>query len=296
MLQGKPIVDIVWLLICSGLVFLMQAGFLCLETGLTRSKNNINVAIKNLADFGLSTVLFWLFGFSLMFGTTWRGLVGHGLFAPDFGGGQVWLGVFFLFQVMFCGTAVTILSGAVAERLRFETYLILTALLSGLTYPILGHWIWHGVWAEGATGWLEGLGFVDLAGSTVVHSVGGWSALAILLVVGARRGRFNEDGTSRRISGANLPLAALGVLLLYVGWIGFNGGSLFTVDGRISRVVANTLLAGSAGMIATLLWGLVVNKKAEVDAVMNGCLAGLVSITAGAHVMSSGSAVLVGIL
>lgn len=291
---NKPLIDILWVILSTGLVFLMQAGFLCLETGLTRSKNNINVAVKNLADFGLSTVLFWAVGFGLMFGATQNGWIGTTLFFPDEGLHSLGEGAFFLFQVMFCGTAVTILSGAVAERLRFNGYLFVTVLVSCLTYPIFGHWVWNGTDMGVVTGWLNARGFVDLAGSTAVHSVGGWTALAILLILGARNGRFPKDGPPRPIPGANLPVAALGVLLLYIGWMGFNGGSELALNERTGHIILNTILAGSTGMVATMLTGSILRGRAEVDLIMNGCLAGLVAITANAHVVEVVPAAFIG--
>ncbi|MEL7236306.1 MAG: ammonium transporter, partial [Chloroflexota bacterium] len=195
-------IDILWLIVSAALVFPMQAGFLCLETGLTRGKNNINVAMKNITDFGLTTVIFWAFGFAFMFGgSTLGGWLGTSNFFLSFTPGQSDPGLlaFLLFQVMFCGTAVTILSGAVAERLRFESYIVITLLIAGFVYPIFGHWAWGGIQLAFlpedivGQGWLYGMGFVDFAGSTVVHSVGGWASLAILLVVGSRTGRFGDN-------------------------------------------------------------------------------------------------------
>ena len=290
----KPIIDVLWVLTAAGLVFLMQAGFLCLETGMTRSKNNINVAIKNLADFGVSTMVFWLVGFGLMFGATQGGWLGSSDFGVDFGGLGVWRTTFFIFQVMFCGTAVTILSGAVAERLRFQAYLLLAVLVSAVTFPVLGHWVWNGLEVGTRTGWLGGLGFVDFAGSTMVHSVGGWTALAALLIIGPRHGRFAADGTPRKIGGANLPLATLGVLLLFVGWLGFNGGSTLAMNGRVPFIIANTLVAGAAGLLSALLYDLVRYGRVRIETIMNGALAGLVSITAGCFAVSTPSAAFIG--
>ncbi|MCB0035345.1 MAG: ammonium transporter, partial [Anaerolineales bacterium] len=294
--MDKPVIDILWVIVSAGLVFMMQAGFLCLETGLTRSKNNINVALKNLADFGFSTLVFWVFGFAFMFGVTRSGWIGTTAFMTDFGQEDVWAGAFFLFQVMFCGTAVTILSGAVAERLHFFAYLIITIFISGVTYPIFGHWAWNGLNHEAATGWLGAMGFVDFAGSTVVHSVGGWTALALLLVIGAREGRFTADGKAHKITGADIPLATLGILLLYIGWIGFNGGSELELNEQVARIIANTLIAGAAGMLGPLTLGLFTHGRAEVSGIMNGTLAGLVSITAGCFAVSTGAAVFIGFI
>lgn len=294
--MGTQPSDYIWILVSASLVFLMQAGFLCLESGLTRSKNNINVAIKNLIDFGLTTVLFWLLGFGIMFGATSGGFFGLDSFSLSFSPEpqDVQRLIFFIFQVMFCGTAVTILSGAIAERLKFSAYIIITILISGLIYPVFGHWAWNGIDQGAYTGFLGALGFRDFAGATVVHSVGGWAALAILLIIGERAGRFNEDGTVNSILGANLPLSALGALLLWIGWFGFNGGSLLAFNVEVVRVIGNTLVAGATGMIAGLLLSYFVSGRAEVEYVINGILAGLVAITASANAVNLPAAALIG--
>ncbi|MCA9945421.1 MAG: ammonium transporter [Anaerolineales bacterium] len=294
--MGETFLDTVWLLISAILVFLMQAGFLALETGLTRSKNNINVAIKNIADFALTTIVFWAFGFALMFGKTAGGWVGISQFFFDPQVNSFPLIGFFIFQVMFCGTAVTIISGSVAERLRFVAYLLTALLIAGLIYPFLGHWAWNGLNTNTATGWLGRLGFVDFAGSTVVHSVGGWASLAILLLIGPRDGRFSPDGKERPIIGANIPLATLGVLLLYIGWIGFNGGSTLHFDEHVLSIITNTLVAGSAGMVAAMAISWLYHGIPKIDFIMNGCLGGLVAITANAHAVSIVSAVIISTL
>ncbi len=293
-LQLVPEADLLWVMTASVLVFLMQVGFLALEAGLTRSKNAINVAIKNMADFGISTLLFWVFGFGLMFGTTQGGWFGTDEFAVSFSEARAWPTVFFLFQVMFCGTAVTILSGAVAERLRFGAYMFLAVLVAGLTYPLFGHWAWNGLDIGESTGWLAQRGFVDFAGSTVVHSVGGWTALAVLLVIGARAGRFPDDGPPQKIVGSNLPMATLGALLLFVGWLGFNGGSTLSLGPSVGRVLANTVLAGSAGMVVAMAVGAKLVGRPEIDHVINGALGGLVAITANAHAVDSPAAFAIG--
>ena len=289
-------VDILWLVIASALVFLMQAGFLCLETGLTRSKNNINVAIKNLADLAISILLFWLFGFALMFGTSWEGVVGGGLFAFDFGESSVYFNVFFVFQMMFCGAAITIFSGAIAERLRFFSYAAFAIFTSGLIYPIFGHWVWNGIDQGLHLGWLAQLGFFDFAGGTVVHSLGGWIALAVLLIVGARHGRFPHNKPPQTIVGTNVPLASLGVLLLYLGWIGFNGGSNLRLDHHVGVIIINTLLAGAAGALGPTLFAIFWDGVARVDGLLNGVLAGLVAVTASVNVISTAEAVLIGFI
>jgi ammonium transporter len=292
--MNKPIEDILWVLVCSGLVFTMQAGFMCLEAGVTRRKNNINVAMKNLADFGVSTIIFWLFGFGLMYGASLGGWVGSNQFAPDLGYNEPWFATFVLFQIMFCGTAATILAGAVAERMRFAGYLIVMVVVAGLTYPIFGHWAWGVDLAGNRTGWLGQLGFVDFAGSSVVHSFAGWTSLAAIIVLGPRIGRFPKNGKPKRMQGADIPLATLGTMILWFGWFGFNGGSTLAIDNRVPTVIINTALAGSSGLVVSMLLGWRIRGKAEVDLALNGALAGLVAVTASAHAVSSASALLIG--
>ena len=204
--------NIAWTLLCAFLVFIMQAGFLCLETGLVRAKNSINVAVKNLIDLCLSGAVFWLFGYALMFGQTHGGWFGGNGFLFN-GTHSTWLMSFFIFQAMFCSTAATIVSGAVAERMHFFAYCLTTLMMSALIYPITGHWAWGGLAQDEPQGWLARLGFIDFAGSTVVHSVGGWVSLAAVLLLGPRRGRFDQ-GSQFPMQGSNLPMAALGVFLL----------------------------------------------------------------------------------
>ncbi len=287
-------IDILWILLSSGLVFLMQAGFLCLETGLTRNKNNINVAIKNLTDFAVSSLIFWLFGYAFMFGQSAGGFIGLSNFGPSFDAASTEVLIFLVFQIMFCGTSVTILSGATAERMKFSAYLIVSLLIAGLVYPVFGHWAWNGLSTGTITGWLGAMGFVDFAGSTVVHSVGGWAALAILLIIGSRKGRFLESGEVQKVQGANIPLATLGVVLLWIGWFGFNGGSTLALNDQTVTVIANTLMSGSIGLVAALVVGSLQRKRSEVDLVINGSLAGLVAITASAHAVSLSSAFIIG--
>ena len=287
-------IDIAWVVLCSALVFVMQAGFLCLETGFTRSKNNINVALKNLTDFGVSILIFWAFGAALLFGESMGGLIGTDGFVPSVGLGDFRNAGFVLFQAMFCGTAVTIVSGAVAERMRFAGYLVVVALQSGFIYTLFGHWAWNGVAQGSPAGWLAARGFVDFAGSSVVHSVGGWVSLAAVLVLGPRAGRFTDDGRTNRITGSSLPMAMLGALLLWLGWFGFNGGSTLAVDERVPGIVMNTTLAGSSGMMVALLAGWPLRGHADVTFAINGSLAGLVSITASCHAVTAAHAVLIG--
>ena len=292
--MDRPLIDILWVTVCAGLVFLMQGGFLCLETGLTRSKNNINVAVKNLADLGLSIVLYWAIGYGLMWGVSNGGWIGSTHFVPDFGRGGAWFAVFLLFGAMFCGTTVTIISGAVAERMRFASYLVVAAVVASFVYPVYGHWAWSGGDVGSPTGWLGMRGFVDFAGSTVVHSVGGWCALALLCIIGPRSGRFSEDGSPRKIPGANLPVATLGVLLLWMGWFGFNGGSSLAMNHQVPGVIANTVFSGAAGMVTALAVGWLTRDRADVDLMLNGSLAGLVAITAGAFAVTTVAAVAIG--
>jgi Amt family ammonium transporter len=291
--MDPTLTDVLWLMVCAGLVFLMQAGFLCLEAGLTRTKNSINVAVKNLADFGLSAAIFWVVGFGIMFGVTHNGWFGTSLMAPEVGGEDAWLASFFLFQAMFCGTAVTIISGAVAERVRFAGYLFMAAVVSLLVYPVFGHWAWGGAYA-GEPGWLGSMGFVDFAGSTVVHGVGGWVALAACLIIGPRLGHYDEQGKPRRSPSSNLPVAMLGTLLLWFGWIGFNGGSTLSLDLTVPGIIANTMLAAIAGLMASIIAGWSIDRYPHPGTMINGCLAGLVAITAGCHAVSAWEAVVIG--
>ncbi len=285
--------DTFWLLICAILVFLMQAGFMCLESGLSRAKSSINVALKNVTDFGISVATFWAFGFALMYGTSVSGLFGSKFFffTTKVAGYQS----FFVFQAMFVATAATIVSGAVAERLKFFSYVIITFITSGIIYPIVGHWVWSLNFSnpDVKTGWLGKLGFIDFAGSSVVHSVGGWVALAVLLIIGNRTGRFQE-GKKRTFQGSNTPLAALGALILWFGWFGFNGGANGAMDLRIPLILINTFLAASAGLVLSSIMGIYVMKKPEPMFMITGPIAGLVSITASCAYVEPTEAIIIG--
>ncbi|MEM9218075.1 MAG: ammonium transporter [Cyanobacteria bacterium P01_F01_bin.150] len=287
-------IDALWVVFSALFVFLMQVGFLCLEAGATQRKNNINVAIKNLTDLGLSTLLFWACGYGLMFGTSVWGWIGHNYFFPDFYPTDGWSAVIFLFQSMFCSTAVTILSGAVAGRMTFKGYLFTSAFISAFIYPIFGHWTWNGLLTADQTGWLAHKGFVDFAGSTVVHSIGGWAALAALLIVGPRTGRFSKKRQQRNVLPADTPLAFLGTLLLWLGWFGFNGGSTLAFNQQVPMILLNTLLAGASGLMTCIIWTIKRQHDVPVSSVMNGALAGLVAITASCHVVSPGSSFVIG--
>ncbi|MGP0594290.1 ammonium transporter [Nitrospira sp. T9] len=285
-------IDVLWLLICGALVMLMQGGFTCLETGRVRAKNSINVAIKNLVDFCTSSLAFWVAGFAFMHGPTAAGLIGTEWFLFD-AHEQRWLWAFFFFQMVFCGTATTLVSGAVAERMRFTGYLVTSLIVSLLIYPIVGHWMWGGLATGQNIGWLNQLGFIDFAGSTVVHSTGGWVALAAVLVIGPRHGRFSDNAVP--IQGQNLPLATLGVLLLWFGWYGFNGGSSLEFTHKTSQILVNTTLAGATGALAALALSWYHLKRPDVSYALNGVLAGLVSISASANIMSPGGTILIGV-
>lgn len=286
-------INFFWLIFCAGLVFLMQAGFLVLETGLTRNKNNINIGLKNLSDFALSTMMYWLVGYGLMFGQSRFGLIGTSKFLYSIES-DLFEPAFFIFQVMFCGTAVTIISGTVAERMRFGAYLLIALIVSTIIYPIYGHWVWNGIFYTEANGWLAQLGFVDFAGSTVVHSIGGWLALALGILIGPRLGRFPKDGAPQKIPGSNISVASLGVLLLWVGWIGFNGGSTLALNRQVPFVLLNTIIAGSAGLVTAMGISYLIYNRISVALTFNGSLAGLVAITANAHVVSTAEAVVIG--
>jgi Amt family ammonium transporter len=298
--------DVIWLFLGAILVFIMQAGFALVETGLTQAKNATNITMKNVMDFCFGAIVYWAIGWAFMYGQDKGGLIGTSEFfhspmdlSLDSGGFyKTWF-----FQVVFAATAATIVSGAMAERTKFKSYLIYTCFISAFIYPISGHWIWSG------DGWLAQLGFHDFAGSTVVHSVGGWAALVGAAVLGPRTGKYTK-GANGKVSvkafpGHNIPYAALGVLLLFFGWFGFNGAStgIATVgDGgiwsglNIARVCVTTLLAASAGAVSALIFSWVWFKKPDASMTLNGLLAGLVGITAPCAVVSPGAAIAIGLI
>ncbi|PJK30802.1 histidine kinase [Minwuia thermotolerans] len=283
-LIDPSVIDTAWLVLAAALVFLMQAGFCALESGFVRARNTINVAAKNLIDFCIAGCLFWAVGFGLMFGESEISAAGveHG-----------WPAAFFLFQLMFCGTAVTLVSGAVAERIRFGGYAVLAILVSGFIYPFAGSWAWAGL-DGGEAGWLAEMGFVDFAGSTVVHSVGGWVALAAVLVIGPRHGRFDRGAAPPQPD--SLPLASLGLLFLWFGWIGFNGGSVLAMNGAVAPIIVNTMLAACAGGLAAVTCSRAIFGRPRIDGLINGVLGGLVAITAGADVVGPTGALAIGAL
>ncbi|MEM6820796.1 MAG: ammonium transporter [Verrucomicrobiota bacterium] len=297
-----------WVVVAGILIFFMQAGFCLLELGFSRSKNCLNIVMKNLLDICISTVFFYLVGFGLMFGPSIAGFVGEGPFVPNKTSviyGQTmdstspaW--TFWFFQAMFVGTAVTIASGAMAERTKFIGYLVYCVLISAILYPIIGHWCWNGTVGEAflgssdSAGWLAKMGFEDFAGSTVVHTVGGACALAGILVVGPRCGRFLPDGSSRLIVGHNIPLAALGTFILWFGWYGFNGGAAMIADTTIGRILVATTLAAAMGATSSSISMWIHLGRPDPAIAYNGCLGGLVSVTACCHVVQPGHALLIG--
>jgi len=286
--------DYVWTLVAAALVFFMQAGFAMVETGFTRAKNAINIMMKNLMDFSIGTLGFFAIGFGLMFGESATGWFGTtGFFLSDFKvDGDPWVLAFWMFQVVFAATAATIVSGAMAERTKFSGYLIYSFVISALVYPIFGGWAWGGLFNGG--GWLEKLGFIDFAGSTVVHSVGGWSALAGAIVLGPRMGKYTKDGRVKPILGHNMPLAALGVFILWLGWFGFNPGSTTAASKDIAMIFVNTNLAAAAGCILAMLASWLKFGKPEIGMSLNGALAGLVAITSPCATVTPGSAIIIG--
>ena len=297
--QAMFTVNNVWMLCATFLVFTMHMGFATLEIGLTRTKNTVNILFKNTAIVAIGVLTYALMGFNLMYpGETaaggWIGFAGFGIGTDAAGltqaynvGYTYWTD--FIFQAMFAATAATIISGAVAERIKLSSFLIFILIYVAVIYPIVGMWKWGG-------GWLDALGFYDFAGSTLVHSVGGWGALICVIILGPRIGKYS-NGRVKPIMGHNMPMAFLGALLLWLGWFGFNGGSVLSADpGAISFVIVTTSLAAAAGILGAMATSWIVQKKPDLSMVLNGCLAGLVGITAGADVVSVASAVIIGLI
>ena len=303
----KVISDTLWVLITAALVFFMNAGFATVESGLCRAKNTVNILSKNVIVFCVTTLAFWAVGFAFMFGdgSAFLGLNGFFLSGPDNSPAtaEAYKGIFsslnwtsvplfakFFFQLVFAGTAATIVSGAVAERIKYFSFFLFSFLMGTLIYPIQGHWIWGG-------GWLSQIGFKDFAGSTVVHSIGGWAALVGATLLGPRLGKYGADGRMTPIPGHNMGLATIGVFILWIGWFGFNGGSTMAADpGPISTVINNTNLAGAMGGIAATLSSYVVTKKPDLSMLLNGILAGLVGITAGADGTTALGSIIIGFI
>ncbi|MEM9482567.1 MAG: ammonium transporter [Cyanobacteria bacterium P01_F01_bin.116] len=291
------VLDNIWVLVAAVLVIFMNAGFGMLETGFCRQKNAVNILSKNLIVFALATLSFWAIGFGLMFNEA-NPVFGMGNFflsglsADEPYAGNLTAPVFFLFQAAFAGTAATIVSGAVAERIKFIDFIIFSILLTAISYPITGHWVWSG------SGWLGGLptgGFSDFAGSTVVHSVGGWAALCGAAILGPRIGKY-QDGQVNAIPGHNMSIATLGCLILWIGWFGFNPGSELAASGAVPYIAVTTNLAAAAGGVAATFTAWAMSGKPDLSMIINGILAGLVGITAGCAGVGFFGAVIIGLI
>lgn len=288
----EQLINIVWVFLGAVMVMLMQAGFAILEAGLTRQKNCNNVLMKNIMDFAIGSIIFLVVGFGLMFGESLGGIVGiTGFIDPTSLNLSQFEAlsptVFIFFQTVFCATAATIVSGAMAERTKFSSYLIYTLVISLVIYPISGHWIWGG-------GFLSKIGFIDYAGSTAVHSVGGWAALMGADVLGPRMGKYNRDGSTNAIPGHNIMMATLGVFILWFCWFGFNPGSSLEAAGYIGHIAMTTNLSACAGALVAMFLTWKKYGKPDVSMTLNGILAGLVAITAGCHIVSLYGAIAIG--
>ncbi len=283
----------IWVLIATFLVMFMQPGFAMVEAGFSRSKNTANILTKNFMDFAIGSILFWFIGYSIMYGDSVGGLIGMpSLFFNDNGIGNYAHKTDLMFQTVFAATAATIVSGAVAERTKFNAYLIFTVVITVFIYPVSGHWKWGG-------GWLDKIGFLDFAGSTMVHSVGAWIGLAGAIVLGPRTGKY-VNGKAKAIPGHNLTFAALGVFILWFGWFGFNPGSQLGASGNantlaIAHIALTTNLAAAGGAVSALFTSWMRYKRPALSLALNGALAGLVAITAGCNIVSPGSALIIGL-
>ena len=289
-----------WMLVSTFLVFIMHLGFASLEAGLTQSKNTVNILFKNVSIIAIGILTYAICGFNLMYPGEFNGyfgFAGFGITSPIGSAGLIGYadGAYtyftdFIFQAMFAATAATIVSGAVAERIKLSSFLIFSTVYVAIIYPVAGSWKW-------GAGWLDQLGFYDFAGSTLVHSVGGWAALVGAILVGSRLGKYGQNGQIKPILGHNMPLATIGVFLLWFGWYGFNGGAVLSADpGVVSLVFVSTTLAAAAGVIGAMITSWYVSKKPDLSMILNGSLAGLVGITAGADVISPMNSVLVGFI
>ncbi|MFM1807481.1 MAG: hypothetical protein RLZZ242_206 [Bacteroidota bacterium] len=298
----------IWMMLCTGLVFFMHLGFSFLEIGLTRQKNTINILFKNIFIITVGLLLYYVGGFNLMYPGFEDGdlgllkFAGFGIDAPEGGmtpayadGGYTWW-TDFLFQGMFAATAATIVSGAVAERIKLQSFFIFTIIYVGIIYPIAGSWQWGGGFLS-TLSYGEAEGFYDFAGSTIVHSVGGWAALIAVYLLGPRIGKYNEDGSANAITGHSMPFTTAGVLILWLGWFGFNGGSVLSADPELtSLTLVTTSLAAAAGGVSAFLIAYIRFKNLDLTMFLNGILGGLVSITAGADQMSPDQAILIGVI
>lgn len=283
-------IRLIWLGICCALVLFMQVGFMLVEGGLVRSKNTINVILKNFTDVGLGSIGYWVVGFGLMYGVNKSGLIGLSDFipSPDSASGTINL----LYNMMFAATAATIMSGAVAERFRFLPYVVGAFLITALIYPMFGSWAWGGSGEN--VGWLRGLGFHDMAGASVVHSIGGWAALGALILIGPRSGRFSRKGDINVIPGHNMPYVAIGGFFLWFGWFGFNGGSVNADFSNFGQIMLNTHMGSIGGICGALFWMAITKRGFLMTDMVNGALGGLVSVTAGADVFGVGGSLLAG--
>ncbi|MGR3318720.1 MAG: ammonium transporter [Candidatus Anammoxibacter sp.] len=290
--------NVIWLIVAASMVFFMQVGFTAYEAGCVQVKNVISVSIKNLTDFLVSSMVFYLFGFGLMFGLSSSGWIGTSYFllnGIDSIAGSIGY-PFFFFQLVFAGTAATILTGAVAERSKLSLNLWAAAFIVGIIYPVFGHWAWGGMLSPDNKGWLESLGFIDFAGSTVVHSIGGWVALAGAIVLGPRIGKYNSDGTVNKMGFHNIPLSTLGTFFLWFGWFGFNGGSGLVADASIGLIVVNTIMAPTASGLVALIYSYVKDKRPDVSKIFTAILGGLVAVTAGSNRLQPEGAIAIGLV
>ncbi|MCK5862167.1 MAG: ammonium transporter, partial [Candidatus Hydrogenedentes bacterium] len=306
--EHKVMLDTLWVMIAGFLVFFMNAGFALVETGFCRSKNAVNILAKNFIVFGIACLTFWAVGFALMFGdgNGIIGLAGFFLLGADNSplAGDAYAGVYssiswptipleakFFFQLVFAATTATIVSGAVAERIKFQSYIFFAGILIAVLYPITGHWIWGGGWLSN----IMGTGFLDFAGSTVVHSVGGWAALAGVILLGPRMGKYRKDGSVNAIPGHNIAFATLGGLILWLGWFGFNPGSTMEADGAaIAHIAVTTAMSAAAGIATATAYSRLRFGNPDLSMIINGCLAGLVAITASCDGVHIGSSILIG--
>ena len=297
--ENKADIDRLWVLLAAALVFFMQAGFLCLEVGLVRPRSIVSIAMKNGIDWIMGSFAFLLVGFGLMFGTTWGGMFGsefslHNLLTA--GDAIPMKYIFFMFQLGFLGTAITIVSGTMSERTGFVTYVCASFLVGLIIYPVFGHWAWGNLFIAGNETFLQKLGFMDFAGSTVVHSVGAWVGLVGIWMLGPRLGRYDSAGKMKPMQGYSIPFAMLGVLILWVGWWGFNGGSTLAFSEEVGSIILNTNMAAAAGGLAAFLHSRFIQKKADLnEKLIGGILGGLVAITAGCNVVTPMGAVMVGL-
>jgi len=302
----KVTLDTIWVLGSAVLIFLMNLGFGLVESGLARSKNTVNILSKNFIVFAVASVAFWFIGFGLMFGDgNWfvgtsglkalSGMDNSPLTGDAYKGvysALLWAGVpleaKFFFQLVFAGTAATIVSGAVAERIKYISFIMFSLLLVAFIYPLIGHWIWGG-------GWLARIGFTDFAGSTTVHSVGGWAALAGVILLGPRRGKYSSDGKAYPLPGHNMMAVTMGAMVLWLGWFGFNAGSTMAADpGAIAHICLTTNAAAIAGILGSTVFAWLLLGKPDLTMTVNGCLAGLVGVTAGCAFVDVTSAMVIG--